>query len=159
MSKPAFEFRPADSTCVVFFVQAKDWHRLSKLLLQLAEPDLPDWVDPEYGICQAIDSRVDYNDVFTEELFGTLRWFLFTRPVYPVLPPNGEDAGVTYNSASNKWEGEYGENRRRVAAMMAGVAQGMYEFLSTTQNGMYIALMPVRDPQASTHRLYFSIYQ
>ncbi len=159
MSKPAFEFRPADSTFVVHSAQAKDWHRLSRLLWQLAEPDLPDWVDPEYGMCQAIASHVDYNDVITEALLGALRWFLFPRPTYPVLPPDGEDAGVTYNTTSNKWEGEYGENRRRVAAMMAGVAQGVYEFLSTTQGGMYFVLMPVRDPQASTHRLYFSLFQ
>lgn len=159
MTSPAFEFKPADSKCVVFSAQAKDWHRLSRLLWQLAEPDLPAWAEPQHGMCQAIARRVDPYDVITEELFSTLRWFLFDRPAYPVLPPNGEDAGVTYNSTSNKWDGGYGENRRRVASMMAEVAHSMYEFLRTTPGGMYIALMPHRDHNSSMHRLYFSTYQ
>lgn len=159
----AFVFRPATYTMAVRKEDEKQWHQLARILRRLAADDTHDWVSRNDGICGAVLDRLKKQPGEVREhinaLRGTLFDFLFERPAYPVMPAGWFEASTAHNNqvfwdSSDMWAGEYGDNRRKVAAVAATVAEGVYAFLRRVNAGTYTVYMPDRDPSKDKHKLY-----
>lgn len=98
------------------------------LLNHLAEGGKPLY---EYtGICDNATTVYQLACEDDEELQGliasmSVQWDSFSGDYFFPVGVTGMGAEEAYHSLFNKWEGEYGENRRRLAGFLAHKIEGM----------------------------------